>query len=59
MYKMWRAVPVEAIVGNLSCVHPSLSVFTKRDLPLRHHYTNNIRIGDVLMKPLETWSVYG
>ena len=52
-------MPIDDIIANLSCVHPSMTVFTKQLMPLRHHYTNNIRIDDVLIKVKDTWQVDG
>ena len=50
-------VPVQDLVEQLSCQTTHLNVFDKKFLPLRHHYSSNIRIDDVIMLLNDTWLV--
>ncbi|KAK3577563.1 hypothetical protein CHS0354_026532, partial [Potamilus streckersoni] len=53
------AVPVHSVIDQLECKSSHLNVYTKENVPERHHYTNSRRIGDVIMDVEARWLVYG
>ncbi|XP_056017946.1 uncharacterized protein LOC125670329 isoform X2 [Ostrea edulis] len=48
---------VEDVMGMLKCKSGHLQMFSKSDIPVRHHYTNNKRIGDIVMDVQAKWMV--
>ncbi|XP_052776109.1 uncharacterized protein LOC128213996 [Mya arenaria] len=49
--------PSDDIVANLTCASPHMNVFTKPIMPVRHHYTNNIRIDNIILDMDPGWQV--
>ncbi|XP_078319808.1 uncharacterized protein LOC111119482 isoform X2 [Crassostrea virginica] len=45
------------VMDLLNCKSGHLQMFSKSDVPVRHHYTNNKRIGDVIMDVQAQWMV--
>ncbi|XP_062607940.1 uncharacterized protein LOC134269752 isoform X1 [Saccostrea cucullata] len=48
---------VEEVMNKLSCKSGHLQMFTKSDIPVRHHYANNKRIGDIVVDVQAKWMV--
>lgn len=58
MYNIFfSALSVEDVMGMLKCKSGHLQMFSKSDIPVRHHYTNNKRIGDIVMDVQAKWMV--
>lgn len=51
------ATPLEDVMGLLTCKSGHLQMFSKSDIPARHHYTNNRRIGDIIIDVQAQWMV--
>lgn len=49
--------PLEDVMGLLTCKSGHLQTFSKSDIPARHHYTNNRRIGDIIIDVQAQWMV--
>ncbi|KAK7100774.1 uncharacterized protein [Littorina saxatilis] len=47
----------DAIIEKLECSNEHMRVYSKASLPLRHHYTNNDRIDDVLLDADDQWLI--
>ncbi|KAL4236876.1 ectonucleotide pyrophosphatase phosphodiesterase [Mactra antiquata] len=52
-----EVVATEEVVDSLTCKNSHLNVFSRKTTPIRHHYTNNDRIGEVLLDIEDTWLV--
>ena len=39
------------------CKHSAMKVFTKETMPVRHHYKNSNRIGEVSVDMKDEWLV--
>ncbi|PVD23081.1 hypothetical protein C0Q70_16343 [Pomacea canaliculata] len=50
---------VNKVYESLQCKSSHYRVFTKETLPMRFHYTNNDRIGDITVDVQDGWLVYG
>lgn len=50
---------IQSIYDDLRCSSEHLNVYTKHNnyTPKRYHYTNNKRIGDIVLSPKMPWSV--
>lgn len=53
----FSATPLEDVMGLLTCKSGHLQTFSKSDIPARHHYTNNRRIGDIIIDVQAQWMV--
>ena len=51
------SVNLSTILGRLECSDAHMRVYTKASLPLRHHYTNNQRIDDILLDADDQWLI--
>ncbi|KAL8580376.1 hypothetical protein ACOMHN_037475 [Nucella lapillus] len=50
-------INISSIVNKLECSEPHMRVYTKESMPMRHHYTNNARIDDVLLDADDRWLI--
>ncbi|KAK7482275.1 hypothetical protein BaRGS_00026518 [Batillaria attramentaria] len=50
-------VDTRTLEERLECSSPHMRVYTKNMLPLRHHYTNNDRIDDILLDADDGWTI--
>ena len=51
------SVNITTILNRLECSDTHMRVYTKASLPLRHHYTNNRRIDDILLDADDQWII--
>lgn len=57
IFAIFLATPLEDVMGLLTCKSGHLQMFSKSDIPARHHYTNNRRIGDIIIDVQAQWMV--
>ena len=50
-------MPTKDVIEGLECKDSHLHVFTRDTIPKRHHYTNNDRIGDIMLDIESSWLV--
>ncbi|KAH3831572.1 uncharacterized protein LOC127876504 isoform X2 [Dreissena polymorpha] len=56
-YPVETPAPSDELVVNLTCASPHMRVFRKSNLPVRHHYTNNRRIDNIILDMESGWQV--
>ncbi|XP_076096525.1 uncharacterized protein LOC143067274 isoform X4 [Mytilus galloprovincialis] len=50
-------LPLEEVKKLLHCKSGHIQMFDKTTMPVRHHYTNNQRLGDVILDMQNRWTV--
>jgi hypothetical protein len=51
------ALPLEDLEKLLKCKSEHIQMFDKTNIPIRHHYMNNQRIGDLILDMQTRWTV--